>query len=64
MKCLPFLHEYKIIKWRLIHIPEFEPATIVLRLKCEKCKKEKNKFTYQRDESWEDKNRELERDWF
>lgn len=64
MKCLPFMHKYKTIRWRLVHIPESDPSTILLRLKCKKCGKEKDYFTFNIDRNWEKDNKELEGFWF
>lgn len=58
-------HQYKLIKWRLVHEPHWEPSRIVTRLKCLSCDKEINRFTKERrDKIFESENRHLEGYWF
>ena len=57
-------HQYKLIKWRLVHHPHWEPSRIVTRLKCQSCGKEINRFVKERrDEKFESENRHLEGFW-
>ena len=57
-------HEYEIIRWRLVHQPNWEPARRVVRFKCSTCGKEKNHFPkVERNESWEKENRHLQGFW-
>lgn len=58
-------HQYKLIKWRLVHHPHWEPLRIVTRLKCQSCGKEINRFVKERrNEKFESENRHLEGFWF
>ena len=58
-------HQHKLIKWRLVRDPHWEPLRIVTRLKCQSCGKEINRFTIEeRDEKFENENRNLEGFWF
>ena len=57
-------HQYKLIKWRLVHHPHWEPSRIVTRLRCQSCGKEINQFTKERrSEIFEGENRHLEGFW-
>lgn len=57
-------HEYKIIRWRLVHYPEHEPSRRVIRFKCDTCKKETDFFPKkERDITWENKYRHLQGYW-
>ena len=58
-------HQYKLIRWRLVYHPPWEPLRIVTRLKCLSCGKEINQFPkMRRDEFFESENRHLEGFWF
>lgn len=53
-------HNYKVIKWRLAHYPEYEPSRRLMMSKCRKCGKEKRWFTnVPRNNKWETDNKHL-----
>ena len=57
-------HNWKMIRWRLVHYPEYEPSRIVVREKCSICGKERNRFpNKERNRKWENNNRKLEGYW-
>ena len=57
-------HDYYLIRWRLVHYPEYEPSRIVTRLKCQSCGKEVNRFAKERrHQKFEDDNRNLQGYW-
>jgi len=62
----PFhIHDNEIIRWRLVHYPDYEPLRIVIRAKCKKCGKESDGFpNKKRDIDWENKNINIEGFWF
>lgn len=54
-------HSYRVIKWRMIHWPHYEPARRQLLSRCHKCGKEKNWLpSVPRNKKWENNNRHLE----
>lgn len=58
-------HDNEIIRWRLVHCPDYEPSRILIRVKCKKCGKESDGFSYnRRDVDWENNNRDTEGFWF
>ena len=49
-------HNFKLVKWMLVHSPNHEPSRRIYLLECEECGKKKEYLPSQeRNESWERK---------
>ena len=47
-------HDFKLVKWRLVHYPDHEPSRRIYLLECEDCGKKKEYLPSQeRNEFWE-----------